>query len=508
MKKLLCLVLALALLLSFGCKKDEPVETPDVPETPVETPAPPAEQPPEEQPEPGPEIQTWPDLQPDYIVDEVPAEENADAWEAAFNSYREVGYFVEWQLGDGYTILEVLPDTAYGGFVRPETAPVDTNGAYLMWGMHILEPGVREPFLLRVKVTPDGKDFSLLSKEFVEVTEEWKAVQNYRYLVSNLAGGCNLLERMGYDFSYPEQVDDWNQPIPTDIDYQHFMDALLRIMTQEMYDAHWADFFSNQEGKLAMLDVGGSGFFYAVDMVQPQEDGTYLSYEHYYDFLYNRHDFFVKVDLEAQPNGTFRVAGWDPDNTAIMEQAAQAMPIATGADYDTDGDGQLSAREFPRPTGEALGLTGEDATLYTALSENLLDTAYPENADFGNALVLSSVNLLGKYGGDDGQTHYVCTINDSHFYDAGDDPATLSYHSMGSQSLLARVTLDSEGKLAAFYPTLHGADNTQREKDIFGPLTEQYTAWSTGDIIPGAYRLVPTGEELLELYQDAYFPGI
>lgn len=322
MKKLLCLVLALALLLSFGCKKDEPVETPDVPETPVETPAPPVEQPPEEQPEPGPEIQTWPDLQPDYIVDEVPAEENADAWEAAFNSYREVGYFVEWQLGDGYTILEVLPDTAYGGFVRPETAPVDANGAYLMWGMHILEPGVREPFLLRVKVTPDGKDFSLLSKEFVEVTEEWKAVQNYRWLVTNCSQGPDqLLEALGFDSATKEKTNITNIP------YADFQAAMLRIMTQEMYDAHWANFFSDEDGNLAFVDFGGSGFRYLVEMVQPQEDGTYLSYEFIHGYFDSFATFFVKVDLEEQPDGTFRVAGWDPDNTAIMEQAAQAMPI-------------------------------------------------------------------------------------------------------------------------------------------------------------------------------------
>ena len=46
MKKMLCMVLAFALLLTFGCKKDDKTETQDVPETPDNTvEAPPMEQP-------------------------------------------------------------------------------------------------------------------------------------------------------------------------------------------------------------------------------------------------------------------------------------------------------------------------------------------------------------------------------------------------------------------------------------------------------------------------------
>ena len=63
-------------------------------------------------------------------------------------------------------------------------------------------------------------------------------------------------------------------------------------------------------------------------MVQPQEDGSYISYEfmHHYnqDLFYT---YFVKVDLEEQPNGTFRVNGWDADNTALIDQAYTAVPI-------------------------------------------------------------------------------------------------------------------------------------------------------------------------------------
>lgn len=308
MKKMLCLLLAFALLLTFGCKKDEEKEenlyVPGDSSTTVETP--PAEQS-QEGADDAVDPIVSPDLQPDYTISDVPADETADDWTALFNSYREVSYFMEWQLGDDYTILETLPG--------------DAEGEYLLWGMHILEPGVREPFQLRVKVTPDGKDFSLLSKEFVEVSEEWKAVQNYRWLVTNWScGPAQLLEALGFDSATEKNV--------TGIPFADFQAAMLSIMTEEMYDAHWDDYFWEEDSKLAIDgSFGASGDHYLVEMVQPQAEGGWLSYE----FIHGNFDsfatFFVKVDLVEQPDGTFRVNGWDPDNTAIMEQAAIPMPI-------------------------------------------------------------------------------------------------------------------------------------------------------------------------------------
>ena len=71
---------------------------------------------------------------------------------------------------------------------------------------------------------------------------------------------------------------------------------------------------------------------------------------------------------------------------------------------------------------------------------------------------------------------------------------------------LSRVTLALDGLLEYTYSTLDGGDNTDRAKEIFGPLTEQYTAWEAEKEIPGARQLLPTGDALLKLYQQAYFP--
>ena len=310
MKKLCCLLLAFALLLSFGCKKNDPAETPDVPDAPVEpapvVPAEPAPEQPKEE-EPVREFNTWPALTPDKVIPEKDEDTlDLDAREAAFNSYREVGYFIEWQLGSAYRVIETIPG--------------EKDGEYLLWGMRIVEPGIREPFQMQVKVTPDGKDFSLLSKKEIDVTEEWKAVQNYRWLVTNCSQGPDqLFEVLGFEAITVDNV--------ADIPYEEFEAAMLTIMTQEMFDTHWADLLWDQDGKLGYTNFGGSGDHYIVEMVQPHDDGSYLSYE----FIHNSFDtfstFFVKVELEELPNGTFRVAAWDSDNTALMEQAYTAVPI-------------------------------------------------------------------------------------------------------------------------------------------------------------------------------------
>ena len=471
MKKMLCMVLTFALLLTFGCKKDDKTETQDVPETPDNTvEASPMEQPPVEDPTPAePVINTWPALTPDKVIPEKDVDTlDLDAREAAFNSYREVGYFIEWQLGSEYRVIETIPG--------------EKDGEYLLWGMRIKEPGIREPFQMQVKVTPDGKDFSLLSKKILDVTEEWKAVQNYRWLVTNCSQGPDqLFEALGFEAITVDNV--------ADIPYEEFEAAMLTIMTQEMYDTHWADLLWEQDGKLGYTNFGGSGDHYIVEMVQPQEDGSYLSYEFIHDGFDTFSTFFVQVDLEAQPNGTFRVAAWDADNAALMEQSYTAMPIGLTGDLSTP---------FPVPTGEKMGLTGEDAVLYTALAKEV--TPAPDT------LTLLSINLLGSYPGEDGETHYVCSIHESHFHDASISATEATYSSMGSRGYLSRVTIALDGLLEYTYSTEDGADNTQREQEIFGPLTEAHAAWKKGTAIPNARQLLPTGDALLKLYQQAYFP--
>lgn len=307
MKKIVCLLLACALLLSFGCKKKPQEEAPPAPEasdTPVQTPpAEPAPTPPAEQ-EPVREINTQPVLLPDVVTAEIASD--SEARQAAFNSYQEVGYFLEWQLGEDYRILEVLPG--------------DKDGEYLLWGMRIKTPGLREPFQMLVQVSPDGKDFNLLSKQMLDVSEEWKAVQNYRWLVSSLSHGPRpLLESLGFTPVITDNL--------TDISHDAFEASMLSIMTQKLYDAHWADYFWEQDGKLAIHeDFGGGEDRYLVESVQVQEDGTVLSHEFCHDFADEFTVYTVQAELEELPNGSFRVSAWNADNADLMAKAETPAP--------------------------------------------------------------------------------------------------------------------------------------------------------------------------------------
>ena len=305
LKKILCLVLACGLLLSFGCKKKEEAQTPDVPETPESTVQTPPAEPVPEAPapqEPVREINTHPVLLPDVVTTETGLDrEQLAARQAAFNSYQEVGYFLEWQLGEDYRIIEVLPG--------------EKDGEYLLWGMQFKQSGLREPFRMLVQVSPDGKDFKLLSKQMMTVSAEWKALQNYRWLVSALEQGPRaLLESLNFSPVITDNL--------TTVSYDRFEAVMLSIMTPELYAAHWADYFWEQDGKLAIHeDFGGNDNRYLVEAVEVQQDGTVLSHEFLHDFVDEFTTYTVQAELEALPNGAYRVSAWNGDNAAIMAQA-------------------------------------------------------------------------------------------------------------------------------------------------------------------------------------------
>jgi hypothetical protein len=194
------------------------------------------------------------------------------------------------------------------------------GGEYLLWGMRIKTPGLREPFQMLVQVSPDGKDFNLLSKQMLDVSEEWKAVQNYRWLVSSLSHGPRpLLESLGFTPVITDNL--------TDISYDTFEASMLSIMTQKLYDAHWADYFWEQDGKLAIHeDFGGGEDRYLVESVQVQEDGTVLSHEFCHDFADEFTVYTVQAELEELPNGSFRVSAWNADNADLMAKAETPAP--------------------------------------------------------------------------------------------------------------------------------------------------------------------------------------
>ena len=92
------------------------------------------------------------------------------------------------------------------------------------------------------------------------------------------------------------------------------------------------------------------------------------------------------------------------------------------------------------------------------------------------------------------------------YYDLGaglSDPRAPVYSGSGSGGSIACITLAADGSIAEVRETYDGADNTERLKEICGPLTDLAAKLNSGDA--EARRLVPTGNELLTMYLNYYF---
>ena len=465
MKKLLALLLTLSLTLTLcACGPKDPdgdMPAPGVPEDnlPEPVPAPPAD--------PEPEISVANPVPFDTApaVETVEIIEDPDFLESRRVEMASVRDFLQTQFPEGCTVLDAFPVEGEGW----RTTVVDLRDAAPIYSSHT------------IRVVPDGKYYNMEAQFLRDVTPAWQAVQAYRALYSALdADVPTLLRQLGFD------------PDSGIILYNDFVEAMLQVMTRELYNTHWARYFEADEaGLLRWTDVIGGGAFYAVDRVEQRADGSWLSYEHYYDGGGLRHDFTVRVELNESENG-FVVASWDSQNQAV---------------YDTNRDGKLQTEEYPAPTGEALGLSGEDARLFTAISHNLLLVAYPENAGFDCDLVLPTLHLYGKYEGKLGVTHYVCRLTETHYYDAGKGGSLQPTDNVGTKSRIVRISLHESGQLAEFLATEDGADNTLRLQEIFGPLTEELRLLETSQPIPGARDVTPGADTLLLLYRAAYFPG-
>jgi len=470
MKKLLALLLTFSLTFTLcACGPDDPdgdMPAPGVPEDNLPEPAPVPET-------PDTPVTTIPDVEACWPVpfDTAPAAESVEIIEdLAFLEDRRVEMasvkdFLQTQFPEGCTVLDTFPVEGEGW----RTTVVDLRGNTPIYSSHT------------IRVVPDGKYYTMEAQHLRDVTPAWQTVQAYRALYSALDNDVpTLLRQLGFD------------PDGGIILYNDFMEAILQVMTRDLYNTYWSRYFeADASGLLIWTEVAGSGTFYAVDRVEPRGDGSWLSYEHYYDGGGLRHDFTVRVELNESENG-FVVADWASQNEQV---------------YDTNKDGLLQTEEYPAPTGEALGLSGEDARLYTAIAQNLLQVAYPENADFDCDLVLPSLYLYGKYEGKAGVTHYVCRLTETHYYNAGKSGGLQPTDNVGTRSCIARISLHESGALAEFLATEDGSDNVQRLQEIFGPLKEELRLLETDQAITGARDVTPGADTLLLLYRVAYFPG-
>ncbi len=272
--------LALAcLLLLAGCGKEQP----DTPAAPTEPPAQAATQPPTQLPE------VRPTDAPDDPLAGLPEEDRQFIEDHAY--WREtMGYVLE---EDGYQTLDVM--------LLDSTEHLHDADVYRVWRAGSGIPGKREVQRLLVTLTPDGKDFNIKVEDDPAFDGRHKAVQNYLLLQADLleGGAPQVLEGLGFDPA-------------GDIPYTDFYAAMMRLVTPELYDQHYGQYFTDKEGKVA-FDAGEAqtGTPLLLDALSQKADGSWLAEYHGFYAPGNLWPREANVTLSELPGGGYAVSGWE-----------------------------------------------------------------------------------------------------------------------------------------------------------------------------------------------------
>lgn len=271
-----------------------------------------------------------------------------------------------------------------------------------------------------------------------------------------------------------------------------------------------ATFFFEYEGKVyKIIGAHGSGALRidpeSAALIESTGDNYLVQVDSY--LFDEKEDVPVTLTFTTR-DGKLMIIG---DGRTVLATNNHDVPVESGvALYDVSGDEAIQTGEFPVPIGEAFGLSGTDATLYTAAARaktaEIIQNIGNEAAASDTMLILPTVSVYGEYDGEDGEKHYICGYGMWLYYDLGaglSDPRAPVYSGSGSGGSIACITLAADGSIAEVRETYDGADNTERLKEICGPLTDLAAKLNSGDA--EARRLVPTGNELLTMYLNYYF---
>lgn len=211
-----------------------------------------------------------------------------------------------------------------------------------------------------------------------------------------------------------------------------------------------------------------------------------------------------------------------PIPTSMPEAEPTETPSAI-APYDANGDGVLQTIEFPLPTGEVFGLEGENAALYTKLAETVMELSFTGEADRewewflylsekAVDLVLPHFTIVGEYDGENGEKNYVGGFGIYMYYGLSNglvkyDPKYRVYDSVGGGGAFSRITFGANGNFLDVQQTYDGADNTERVRELCGPLTGIAEDYLSGTFDGDGGRFLPglTSDEMLERYVNYYF---
>ena len=239
----------------------------------------------------------------------------------------------------------------------------------------------------------------------------------------------------------------------------------------------YGDMKISQKGNRATVNVGArmsfvyqgqtdwSGLHESYEIQLAKINGVWLITDVMQEVFWFDYDY--KNNREALDK---EIEYWESFSTSKIQQ------------YDLNGDGMIQSAEFPYAEGEAFGLTGEYATLYTAVAEYVM--RWGGSALGGTDLALPRIaRIYGEYEDKDGNMNYICGMNTMYYYGLGSAPGQWPANHTGGAGDFVLAAIDPDGNLVGFKTAPDGMDSddwNQLYREYCGPLEDLAEAFING----------------------------
>ena len=201
------------------------------------------------------------------------------------------------------------------------------------------------------------------------------------------------------------------------------------------------------------------------------------------------------VQLEKQPTAvdagalgqwsrSFEANNEGSGDSETEQQQPQDDDVQSEDSTDTPGKIVLDGTpvrwdEFPMPTAETFGLTGEDAIIYNAIAQvynpKVYADTFSQSPEDVTDLSLPAFEIYEKSKSENGNTIYYGVFYECDYYNLGSDLADLNnpVYSLVKGKSPANLTIDAQGNFVDFEQTPESSNDPYGDiRRVCGPMTE------------------------------------